>query len=67
MTSKGKYIVSGSEDNKIYIWDLQSRQIQQVLEGHRGKLEIASFKLFSIDGPLDVVLAVAVSSNDSPL
>jgi WD40 repeat protein len=30
-------VVSGSEDNKVYIWDLQTREIVQVLEGHRGK------------------------------
>ncbi|KAF9270396.1 WD40 repeat-containing protein [Marasmius fiardii PR-910] len=30
-----KYIVSGSEDNKAYIWNLQTRKIFQVLEGHR--------------------------------
>ena len=30
----GKWIVSGSEDNKVYLWDLQSREIVQVLEGH---------------------------------
>jgi WD40 repeat protein len=30
-------VVSGSEDSKVYIWDLQTREILQVLEGHRGK------------------------------
>ncbi len=33
----GKWIVSGSEDKKIYIWNLQSKEIVQVLEGHKGK------------------------------
>ena len=33
---KGQYLVSGSEDCKVYIWDLQTRQVLQVLEGHRG-------------------------------
>ncbi|KAK7058803.1 WD domain protein [Paramarasmius palmivorus] len=33
--TKNKYIVSGSEDNKAYIWDLQTRKVIQVLEGHR--------------------------------
>ena len=37
-TTGGAYVVSGSEDAKIYIWDLQSRQVLQVLEGHRGAL-----------------------------
>jgi len=27
--------VSGSEDNKIYLWDLQTREIMQVLDGHQ--------------------------------
>ena len=30
----GKWIVSGSEDNKVYLWDLQSREVVQTLEGH---------------------------------
>uniref|UniRef100_A0A915NCK6 WDR5-like beta-propeller domain-containing protein n=1 Tax=Meloidogyne floridensis TaxID=298350 RepID=A0A915NCK6_9BILA len=30
----GKWIVSGSEDNQIYIWNLQTREIVQRLEGH---------------------------------
>jgi COMPASS component SWD3 len=34
-TAGGQYIVSGSEDAKIYIWDLQSRRIAQILEGHK--------------------------------
>ncbi|XP_020600208.1 transcription factor bHLH18-like [Phalaenopsis equestris] len=32
--TNGKYIVSGSEDNSIYLWDLQTRKIVQKLEGH---------------------------------
>jgi hypothetical protein len=31
-----QYVVSGSEDNKVYLWDLQSREVAQVLEGHTG-------------------------------
>jgi len=30
----GKWIVSGSEDNNIYIWNLQSKEVVQVLKGH---------------------------------
>lgn len=26
--------MSGSEDKKVYIWDLQSKDIVQILEGH---------------------------------
>jgi len=32
--TNGKYIVSGSEDNRVYLWDLQTRKIVQKLEGH---------------------------------
>lgn len=32
---RAKWVVSGSEDHKVYIWDLQTRQVVQVLEGHR--------------------------------
>ncbi|VAH94851.1 unnamed protein product [Triticum turgidum subsp. durum] len=32
--TNGKYIVSGSEDKCVYMWDLQSRKIVQKLEGH---------------------------------
>ncbi len=28
------YVLSGSEDNNAYIWDLQSREVLQVLKGH---------------------------------
>ncbi|XP_065876266.1 COMPASS-like H3K4 histone methylase component WDR5A isoform X1 [Euphorbia lathyris] len=32
--TNGKYIVSGSEDNGVYMWELQSRKVVQKLEGH---------------------------------
>jgi len=32
--TNGKYIVSGSEDNCVYLWELQARNILQKLEGH---------------------------------
>ncbi|KQK15624.1 COMPASS-like H3K4 histone methylase component WDR5B [Brachypodium distachyon] len=32
--TNGKYIVSGSEDNCVYIWDLQGKNILQKIEGH---------------------------------
>ena len=32
----GKWIVSGSEDNMVYIWNLQSKEVVQRLEGHTG-------------------------------
>jgi len=33
-TKRGTWIVSGSEDHKVYLWELQSRSIVQILEGH---------------------------------
>lgn len=33
----GKWIVGGSEDHKVYIWDLQTREIVQILQGHQGE------------------------------
>ena len=32
--TSGKYIVSGSEDKCVYLWDLQSKAMIQKLEGH---------------------------------
>lgn len=59
----GKWIVSGSEDNKVYIWDLQSREIGQVLEGHGGQYPRAGmiFMILTICfSRADIVVAVAV-------
>lgn len=58
-----KAVVSGSEDSKVYIWDLQTREILQVLEGHRGRSCRSRFaRPASGTDPfnLDVVMAVAV-------
>ena len=33
----GKWIVSGSEDYLIYIWNLQTKEIVQKLQGHTGR------------------------------
>lgn len=32
-----QWIVSGSEDNYVYIWNLQTREIAQKLAGHSGE------------------------------
>ncbi len=48
-------MVSGSEDHKIYIWDLSSREILQVLEGHSGLILNHSSLFLRF---LDVVLSV---------
>lgn len=34
-TSSGVQVVSGSEDNSLCIWDLQSKELLQVLKGHK--------------------------------
>lgn len=34
--------MSGSEDGKVWLWDLQTREVVQVLEGHGGKSLIFS-------------------------
>ena len=31
-----QWIVSGSEDNTVYIWNLQTKEIVQKLQGHTG-------------------------------
>ena len=31
-----QWIVCGSEDNKVYIWNLQTRELVQILRGHTG-------------------------------
>lgn len=33
-----QWIVSGSEDNMVYIWNLQTKEIVQKLQGHTGKV-----------------------------
>jgi len=32
-----QWIVSGSEDNMVYIWNLQTKEVVQKLQGHTGK------------------------------
>ncbi len=27
-------VISGSEDHSVYVWDVQSRQVLQILRGH---------------------------------
>jgi WD40 repeat protein len=61
----GKWIVAGSEDHKTYIWDLQTREIVQVLEGHTGTFYIKlMFGLLTFLCS-DVVVAVAVRFFDA--
>jgi len=57
----GTWIVSGSEDHKVYLWELQSRSIVQVLEGHTGMFAFNHGESTLTMGRIDAVLAVAVS------
>ncbi|KAA8498569.1 WD repeat-containing protein 5 [Porphyridium purpureum] len=34
VASARKYVLSGSEDGKVYLWDLQSKEVVQILPGH---------------------------------
>jgi WD40 repeat protein len=36
----GRFVLSGSEDGKIWIWDLQTREALQRIDAHRGQLSI---------------------------
>jgi COMPASS component SWD3 len=29
------HVVAGSEDNRIYLWDLQTKEVRHVVEGHK--------------------------------
>jgi len=56
--------VAGSEDHKTYIWDLQTREIVQVLGGHTGKFAGPCTFFYSTENRpslADIVVAVAVS------
>ena len=35
VTGSNRWIVSGSEDKCVYVWDVQTKQIVQKLEGHK--------------------------------
>ncbi|WOL08072.1 COMPASS-like H3K4 histone methylase component WDR5B [Canna indica] len=56
--TNGKYIVSGSEDKCVYIWDLQSKQMIQKLEGHTDTVISVSCH------PIENKIASAGLSND---
>lgn len=35
-TGRRAFVASGSEDGKIYTWDLNSKEVLQVIDGHKG-------------------------------
>jgi COMPASS component SWD3 len=45
----GKWIVSGSEDKCVYIWDIQTKEVVQRLTGHTGKIDIKLFFCTFVD------------------
>ena len=42
-----QWIVSGSEDHMVYIWNLQTKEVVQKLEGHSGKEHDSSLRILS--------------------
>lgn len=60
--------MSGSEDNMVYIWNLQTKEIVQRLSGHTGKI-LAYLIIFKINQflnlNLDVVLCSACHPTDN--
>lgn len=49
LTRDGKYLIAGSEeDNKVFIWDLQTRQVVDSWEAHKGAVLLARQVLSSV-------------------
>ncbi|GAY57572.1 hypothetical protein CUMW_180480 [Citrus unshiu] len=54
--TNGKYIVSGSEDSCVYLWEVHARKVVQKMEGHTDPvISVASHPMKNIiaSGALD--------------
>jgi len=48
--------VSGSEDNHVYIWNLQTKEIVQKLAGNKTEDIVISFEFYGLNSERDRVV-----------